>query len=169
MNGEVLPLDDARHLALDRIHVEQLAHTEYLFHKAVCIYRRDSASCRAELSVAEAILLETVEHLVIGHADDRAVAYLEVIGGNGDARIAELLDLAEEMLYVDDHAGSEHIDGVVAEDAGGKKIEYEFSLLVDDGVTCVVSSLIANYDVIIAAEQVNHSALALVAPVDSGD
>ena len=162
-------LDDAGHLALYRIHVEQLAHTEHLLHEAVGVYGSDAASCRAELSVAEAVLLEAVEHLVIGHADNRAVAYLEVIGGNGDARIAELLDLAEKVLYVDDHAGSEHVDGVVAEDAGGKEVKYELSLLVNYGMTRIVSALIADYDVIIAAEQVNHSALALVAPVDSGD
>ena len=78
-------------------------------------------------------------------------------------------DMAEKMLKVDDDAGAEYVHGVVAQYARRQQVEDELALLVDDGVTGVVAALITADDVIIRREQVDHAALALVAPVDSHD
>ena len=45
----------------------------------------------------------------------------------------------------------------------------EFAVLIHDGVARVVAALIPADDVIISCNEVNHTALALVAPVDAYD
>ena len=76
-------------------------------------------------------------------------------------------DFMEEMLCVDHHAGTHHVHGFIAQDAGGEQIQNELALVVDDGVSGVIAALIAHDDVVLLAEQVDHAALALVAPVDA--
>ena len=73
------------------------------------------------------------------------------------------------MLRVDDHAAAHDADNVRAQDAGGDQVQDELAALVLNGVAGVVAALIAGNNVIILAEQVDHAAFALVAPVDTGD
>ena len=78
-------------------------------------------------------------------------------------------DMAEKMLKVDDDAGAEYVHGVVAQYARRQQVENELALVVNDGVTGVVAALIADNDVVLFREQIDHTALALVAPVGSHD
>ena len=48
-------------------------------------------------------------------------------------------------------------------------MQGELTELVDNGVSGVSAALIADYHIIIGADEVDHTALALVAPVDSYD
>ena len=95
VHREVLPFDDARDLLFQRggIH-QQVAHADALLHVFVGIDRRDAAAGGAELGVAQAVLLEDVHLLMIGHADDRLVADAQVGGCDVDALFLEARKLA---------------------------------------------------------------------------
>ena len=51
----------------------------------------------------------------------------------------------------------------------GSRFENEFAALVHDGVTGVVAALIADNDLMLGGEKIDHAALSLVAPVDSNN
>ena len=167
LHRQVLPLQNARQALAQGVPVQQVAHADRLLHVLVGVDRRDAAPRRAELLVAQAILLEPVEQLVIGHADRCAVGDLQVLRRDLDARLAQALGLAVEVLKVDDDAGAEDVGGLVAQDAGGHQVHDEFALFVDDRVSGVVAALIADDHVILLAQKVDHAALSLVSPVGS--
>lgn len=48
-------------------------------------------------------------------------------------------------------------------------MQGKFAVFVDDGVARVVAALIPADDIIVACDEVDHPALALVAPVDAYD
>ena len=168
-DGDVLPLDDVAELFIEAVHVEKILHAQRLLHVLVGIDGSNAAAGGAELLVGKALLLHNVLKLMVGQADNRAGAYLEVVRRDADARLAELGALIIKMLKVDNDAVADDVDGRLAQDAGGQEVENELALLIDDGVTGVVAALITADDVIIRREQVDHAALALVAPVDSHD
>ena len=166
---EILPLENIGQAGLERVAVGQLAHAQRFFHVLVRVGGGDAAAGGAELLVCQTVFLQAVEQLVVRHADDGLVADLQVLRRDGDAAGAQVLDLVEHVLGVNDHAGAEHVHGLVAQNAGRHEIEHELALVVDDGVAGVVAALIAHDDVILLAEQVDHAAFALVAPVDAYD
>ena len=106
---------------------------------------------------------------MIGHADGRAVAYLEVGGAYRYAALAQAIDLIEQMLKVDNDSRAEHIHGVIAQYARRQQIQDKLSLVVHHGVTGVVAALITDNNIILFREQIDHTALALIAPVGSHD
>ncbi len=106
---------------------------------------------------------------MVGHADRRAVAYLEVCGAYRNAALAQARGLVKQMLKVDNYSRAEDIDGVVAQDAGRKQVQDKPALVVNDGVTGVVAALIADNYIVFFREQIDHAALALIAPVGSND
>ena len=168
-DGEVFPLDDICNAAAQVIEVFKVAHAQGFFHELIGIDRRNAAAGRAELLVAESVLFQSVKELVIGHADGRAVTYLEICRAYCYAAGAQTSGLIEKVLKVDDYAGAEDVDGVVAENAGRQQIQDELALIIYHGVACVVAALIADNDVVIFREQIDHAALALIAPVCSHD
>ena len=163
---EILPFDDVLDARIHEVGMQELAHAECLFHVLVCIDGRNAAAGGAELLVGKAFLFDAVHEDVIGHGDDRPVANFEVFGADLDALLAKAAHLFGEMLDVDDHAGAEHVDDVLAQDARGQQIEDELSPLVDDGVARVVPALIAADDVVSFGKEVDHLPLSFVAPVD---
>ena len=165
-DGEVLPLDDVLDARIHEAGVQELAHAECLLHVLVRIDGRDAAAGGTELFIGKALLFDTVHEDVIGHGDDCPVADLEVLGADLDALFAKAPHLFGEMLDIDDHAGPEHVDDVLAQDARRQQIEDELAPLVDDGMTCVVAALIAADDVVPFGEEVYHLPLSFVAPVD---
>ena len=73
------------------------------------------------------------------------------------------------MLYVDDHAVAHDVDHFFAQNPGGQEIEDKFAPFVYHRVPGVVSALIAADDVEFFAEQIDHSSLAFVAPIDTAN
>ena len=102
---------------------------------------------------------------MVGHADGCAVGNEQVAGIDLNAAFAQLHDLAVEMLQVDNDAGAENVHGLVSENAGGHKVHDKGASVVDDGVAGVVAALIAHDNIILCAQQVDHTAFAFVAPV----
>ena len=106
---------------------------------------------------------------MIRQADRSAIADLEIFGGDGYSRLAETSDLTEEVLKVYDHTVAHDIDSALAKNARGEEVENKLSLVVHHSVSGVVAALITDDHVIVGGEQIDHTALALVAPVDAYD
>lgn len=151
------------------VKVFKIAHSDGLFHELIGIHRRNAAAGRAELLIAEPVLFKSVKELVIRHADGSTVADLEVFGAYRNAALTQARCFVKQVLKVDDYAGAEDIDGVVAQDTGGKQVQDELALVVYNGVAGVIAALIADNDIVLFREQVDHTALALIAPVGSND
>ncbi|CDE04112.1 putative uncharacterized protein [Anaerotruncus sp. CAG:390] len=169
VNEQVLPLAKTDKSLLQRLGVSEVAHADGLFHILVAVYGTDAAAGRAELGVAESVLFKDVELLVIRQADRSAIADLEIFGGDGYSRLAETSDLTEEVLKVYDHTVAHDIDSALAKNARGEEVENKLSLVVHHSVSGVVAALITDDHVIVGGEQIDHTALALVAPVDAYD
>ena len=118
MYGEVLPFDYVLYLfPQEFIALEKVAHTDALLHVFVRIDGGDAPSRGTELGIAEPVLLEDVEHLVVRHADDRLVADLEVPLGDLYAFLFKSSDLAHEMFYVYHHSVAHDVHRVLTENA----------------------------------------------------
>ena len=151
------------------LQVQEVAHAQCLFHILVRVHGGDAPAGGAEFLARQAVLLQLVQELVVGHTDGGLVADPEILRRDGDAAVPEALHLAAEVLQVDDHPGAQHVHRAVPEDAGGHQVEDESPLVVDHGVSGVVAALVAHDDVISLTEEVHHPALALVPPVDAYD
>ena len=149
--------------------MQQISHTDAFFHVFIAVNRRDAPAGRAEFLVLEPRFLHAVEHDVIGHTDLRLVADLQVFGRDPDAGFRQFADLLCQVLDVDDHAVAHDARDVASQNARGQQIEHEFSLRVDHRVSRVVSALIADDDVLILREEIDHSAFSFISPVDSDD
>ena len=168
-NREVFPFDYCGKALFCVVHMEQISHTERFFHIFIGIDGRNTAPCRAEFRIAQPVLFETVKELVIRHTNRCPITNFKMFRCNFDSRVAQALHLSEEMFNINNHSRSHNVYRFVTENTGGKKIENEFSLLVYNGVSCVIAALITRNDIILFAEKVNHSALSFVAPVDSNN
>ena len=151
------------------VQVEQVAHAQGLLHVLVTVSVGDAALGGAELcaGLGQAGLFQAVLIHMVGHGDGGPVGDLQVIGGDGNALLPQLVDLAVQMVRVDDHTVAHHADNVGAQDAGGQQVQHELAALVLDRMASVVAALITCNDVILLADQVDHAALALIAPVDT--
>ena len=151
--------------------MDEVAHAQGLFHVLVAVAVGDAALGGAELGtgLGQALLLQTVLCHMEGHGDGRAVGNLQILGADLNTLLGQGGDLLLEVLGVDDHAAAHNADNVGAQNAGGNQVQDEFAALVLDGVAGIVAALIARNNVIVLAEQVDHAALALVAPVDAGN
>ena len=76
-------------------------------------------------------------------------------------------DLADEVLDINNHSRAHDIHCAVAQNAGREQIENKRALFVDDGVTRIVSALIARNYIKILRKIIDDASLALVAPVDT--
>ena len=165
---QILPFDQVGKALAKRVAVvQQVAHADGLFHVFIGIDGADAAASGAELLVRQAVFLQAVQKLMIRHADRRAVGDFEIVRRDLDALFAQATDLADQMLDVDDHADAHDVDRLGAQNTGGQKVQNELAAVVDDGVTRVVAALIADDDVVLTAQKVDHAALAFVTPVDA--
>ena len=149
--------------------MQQLARHHRLFLILVGIERRDALLGRAVLLVGKARLLQPVQLAVPRQQQRRAVADLQVIRRDGDARGADGVHFAQQILAVQRHAVAEDVDDALAENAARQQVQGELALFVDHRVARVAAALIADDDIIVVGQVVDHAALALVAPVDAYD
>ena len=149
--------------------MQQVAHAQGLFHVLVAVSVSDAALGGAELcaGLGQTCFFQTILLHMVGHGDGCAVGDLQVFRGDRNALLAQFIDLAVQMMRVDDHAVAHNAHDVGAQDAGGQQVQHELAALVFNGMACVVAALIPCNDVILLADQVDHAALALIAPVDT--
>ena len=151
--------------------MNQIAHAQGFLHVLVAVRVGNAAPGGAELAAAlgQAVLFQAILRHMVGHADGGPVADLQVLGADLNALRPQVGDLLFQVGGVYDHAVAHHAHHVGAQNAGGQQVQHELAAGVHHGVARVVAALIAADNVILLAEQVHHTALALVAPVDSGN
>ena len=104
---------------------------------------------------------------MIWHADSCAVADFQVFRGYLNPLFVLSADLADEVLDINNHSRAHDVHCAVAQNAGREQIENKRTLFVDDGVTRIVSALIARNYIKILRKIIDDASLALVAPVDT--
>ena len=171
-HGQVLGFHQGfQALAHTGIHVDQIAHAQGFLHVLITIGVSNAALGGTKLCArfGKAGLLQAILLHMERHGDGSTVRNFQVVRGNLNTLFAQGGDLFFEMFRVNDHTAAHNTDNAGVQDAGGHQVQYELAALVFDGVAGVVAALVTGNDVIIAAEQVHHTALALVAPVDTGN
>ena len=101
--------------------------------------------------------------------DGGALGNFEVLRRDRDARVLQCFNFAAQTLQIDHDAVAQHIHNTWQADTRGNEMEGKFTVFVHDGMSCVIAALIPADDVIISCNEVNHTALAFVAPVDAYD
>ena len=151
------------------VQMQQVAHAQGLLHVLVAVSVGNAALGGAELcaGLGQTCFFQTVLLHMVGHGDGCTVGDLQVCRADLNALLPQLVDLAVQMMRVDDHAVAHNADHVRTQDAGGQQIQHELAALVLDRVTGVVAALITCNDVILLADEVDHAALAFIAPVDT--
>ena len=164
---QVLPLQNVLEVGLEMLGIEELAGHDGLFLVLVRVERSDALLGGAVLLVLETGLLQGVQIPVPGQQERSPVADLEILGGDGHALAHHVGHLRPQALAVQSHAVAQDIHHALAEDAGGQQVQGELAELVDHGVAGVAAALITDYHVIVLGDEVHHTALALVTPVDA--
>ena len=170
LHHQVLGIHHGDQALLDRVvQMEQVTHAEGLLHVLIAVSVSNAALGGAELraGLGQACLFQTILLHMVGHGDGRTVGDLQVGGADLNTLLAQVLDLARQMVRVDDHAVAHNADDVGAENAGRQQIQHKFTALVLHGMAGVVAALIARDNVVLLADQVDHATLALIAPVDT--
>ena len=101
--------------------MQQVAHAQGLLHVFVAVSVGDAALGGAELctGLGQTGFFQAVLIHVVGHGDGCTVGDFQVLGADLNALLAQLRDLAVQMMRVDDHAVAHDADDVRAQDAGG--------------------------------------------------
>ena len=169
LNGQVLPLQNAGQPLFKIRRVQKLPHHDGLLLIFVGIDRRDAAQGRAVFLILQTGFLQTVERTMVREDDGGALGNFEVLRRDRDARVLQCFNFAAQTLQIDHDAVAQHIHNTWQADTRGNEMEGKFTVFVHDGMSCVIAALIPADDVIISCNEVNHTALAFVAPVDAYD
>ena len=123
----------------------------------------DAAQRRPDLRIARRGLARGVEQAVIGEDHGRAIGDEQVLA-DLDARGAHRVDLRQQRVEIEDDPAAD--DGRAApDDPGRQQVEREVPVAELDGVTGVVTAVIAGDHVESVGEQVDDLSLTLVAPL----
>ena len=165
--GQVLPIEQIGKMLAQRVGIEQLAGQHGLFGVLVGIERRDALLGGAEFLVGQTLFLQLVLQAMPGEQQGGAVADHEIVRRERDALAHHILHFDAEVFGVKRHAVAQHIDHIRPEDAGWEQMQGELPVLVDDRMPRVAAALIAHDDVVFLRQQIDHAALAFIAPVDA--
>jgi hypothetical protein len=154
---------------MERCRLEEVRHPKAAPGDLVDVCRADSARRRSDPGGTALSLVELVQHDVIRHDEVRAIADEQVVTGKPLGR--QVIQLGDQRRRVDDHAVAEKVARGGVEDARRDEVELEVPVPVDDRVAGVVATAVADHEVGVGREVVDHAALALVSPLrpDNGD
>ena len=169
LNSQVLPFENAGQPLFKIRRIQQFSHHDGLLLIFVGIDRRDAAQGRAVFLILQTGFLQTVERTMVREDDGGALGNFEVLRRDRDARVLQCFNFAAQTLQIDHDAVAQHIHNTWQADTRGNEMEGKFTVFVHDGMSCVIAALIPADDVIISCNEVNHTALAFVAPVDAYD
>ena len=155
---------DTAALAEDAL-VEQILHAQANTRHLVLIARADAALGGADVMLAQALLERPVEIAVVGHDDMRVTGDLEVLGRY--ALVLEHIDFLDEHLGIDHHAIADDRRHVLVHDARRHEVQAELLITAHDGMTGVVTSLVAHDAIELRRYEVANLTLALVSPLGS--
>ena len=163
----ILLLERGLDLQAEDLLVEQILDTDALASDFVLVARADAAFGGSDLVLAEALLVSAVEVFVPRHDDMRVAADLQVLARN--ALGLEHRHFLHEHTRVDNDAVADDGNGVLVHDARGHQVQRQFLVTVNDGVSCVVSTLVAHDVVVLARNEVGDFTLAFVAPLGTDE
>ena len=167
--GQVLPFKDAGEAFAEFIHVAELTHLNGFFLIFVTVDRCDPALGGAEFRVFQAGFFQLIQIPVIRENDDGAVTDLEIFRADLRTFVRYIFDLTAESLRFDDSTVSQHVHDVRTKNAGGKQVQGKFTVFIHHGMPGVIPALIADDNVIIFGDQVDHAAFPFITPVHSND
>ena len=169
VDNQVFPLQKIGKVRFHLFGMGKIPHAQGLFHILVRINRCDSALGGTELLVRQAALLQNIQHFVVGHADGCTVTDHQIFRRYLDSLLTQGCNLVCQMLQVNHHTGSHDIYGSGTQNSGRQQVQNEFSALIHHRMSRIVTALVTDNGMIVGAEQIDHSALSLVSPVDADD
>ena len=149
--------------------IQQLTRQHGLLGELVGIERRNALLGGTKLLVGQTGFLQAVQIPMPGHQQRGTVTDFQVFGGDGHALRLQLGDFLPQVLGVKGNAVAQNVHHALAENTGGQQVQRKLAILIDDGMTGVAAALIANHNVIVLGQQVHHTALAFIAPVNTND
>ena len=147
--------------------MKQLTGHDCFFLIFVGIEGRDALLGRPVLFVREARLLQRVQIPMPRHQQGCPVADLQIVRRDCHAFRRDILYLLPKIIGIDCYAVSEDIDDAFPEDTGRKQMQRKLSFLIDHGMPRVSPALIADHDVVLFCQKIDHPAFAFIAPVDT--
>ena len=147
--------------------VQQVLHADALATHFILVARTDAALGGADLLVAEALLVGTVEVLVVGHDEMCVVGDAQVLAG--DALGLQHGHLLHQHTRIHHHAVADNGHGILVHHTGGHEVQRQFLVTVDDGVAGVVAPLEAHHVIVVTRDEVGDLTLAFVAPLGADE
>ena len=86
-----------------------------------------------------------------------------------DAARFERVDFSEQRRQVDNHAIGDHGYDVVVENATRNQLQGVLLIIDNDGMTGIVTALVAHHIGVLLGQQIDDLRLALVAPLGADD
>ena len=170
LHHQILAFHDGGKAALHIfVQMQKIAHAQGLLHVFIGIAISNAALGRAKLCAGfgKALFLQTVLLYMERHADSGAVRNFQVCRADLNALFAQVGNLTVQMVRINEHTIAHHAHDLRAQNAAGQQVQHKLAARIFHRVASVVAALIAHNNVIILAEQVDHAALAFIAPVDA--
>ena len=86
-----------------------------------------------------------------------------------DTLIGQLVHFLQKFADVQGYAVADNIGDMIVKDAGGKLMQGETAVIVDDGVVSVAAALKTDDHIRLRGQHIGDFSLALVAPVGAYD
>ena len=137
--------------------------------RLVRVERRDPLLGGAVFFVLEPGFLQGVQLAMPGQKDGRPGADLQILRCDAHAGRAKRFHLRPQVFKIQGHVAAEDVDDAFPKHAGREQMQREFAQVVDHRMPRVSPALIANDVIIPLRQQIDHAALAFVAPVDPYD
>ena len=119
----------------------------------------------ADSAVAARGLVELVQVYVIGQHQLSTLGNPQAI--QRDAALGQLVHLVQERLRINDGTTADEARHARLEDAGRDEVEFEDSVLVDNGMAGIVTALKADDKVGLLGKEVNNASLAFISPLST--
>ena len=149
---------------VERLGVGHVADADAAARDLVFVGRPDAARGRPDLALAAPGLAQQIELAVIRQDQVRLVADDQPFA-DVDAGAAELLDLGEQRLRIDDHTVADDAGDALMQDPGRQQTQDELAPAGIHRMAGVVTALIARDDGKVRGQEVDDLALPLVAPL----
>ena len=82
-----------------------------------------------------------------------------------DSACFQFVQLFDQTLQVDHHAGTENVDDVGIEYPRGKQVEFKFPVLIHHGMARIVTPLETHDIVSVLRQVIHHTAFAFITPI----
>ena len=145
--------------------IEQITNLQPDAANLVGVGRADAAMRRADSAVPARGLVELVQVYVIGQHQLSTLGNPQAI--QRDAALGQLVHLVQERLRINDGTTADEARHARLEDAGRDEVEFEDSVLVDNGMAGIVTALKADDKVGLLGKEVNNASLAFISPLST--